>query len=311
MSKVRELRQKLGQAFDAWKSALEARDSAKPEERESADTKVAEAKAKYERLKQDVSDAEAFEAEEKAMAGEHISDVNRRQGGSQGGGEEAELDKIRKKYRLLRRMDLAQRGKVIDGVEAEMAQEADKEARQSGISLSGTVRIPGLLKMGETRADLAVGTNTAGGYTVFTEPGGLIPILEPKLVTRALGAEILTGLTGNLTFPRNNADSAATWEGENTDNDQTDITFDTVALSPKRLGCFVVIGKQLMIQSSIDVENYVRRRMNFAIGRAVDVAAINGSGSSNQPTGVLNTSGIGSVAIGTNGGNPTILGIIS
>lgn len=305
MSKVRELRQKLGQAFDAWKSALEARDSAKPEERESADTKVAEAKAKYERLKQDVSDAEAFEAEEKAMAGEHISDVNRRQGGSQGGGEEAELDKIRKKYRLLRHMDLAQRGKVIDGVEAEMAQEADKEARQSGISLSGTVRIPGLLKMGETRADLAVGTNTAGGYTVFTEPGGLIPILEPKLVTRALGAEILTGLTGNLTFPRNNADSAATWEGENTDNDQTDITFDTVALSPKRLGCFVVIGKQLMIQSSIDVENYVRRRMNFAIGRAVDVAAINGSGSSNQPTGVLNTSGIGSVAIGTNGGNPT------
>ena len=38
---------------------------------------------------------------------------------------------------------------------------------------------------------------------------------------------------------------------------------------------------------------------------AIDTAAINGSGSSNQPTGILNTSGIGSVAGGTNGLAPT------
>ena len=39
---------------------------------------------------------------------------------------------------------------------------------------------------------------------------------------------------------------------------------------------------------------------------AIDTAAINGSGSSNQPTGILNTSGIGSVAGGTNGLAPTL-----
>ena len=39
---------------------------------------------------------------------------------------------------------------------------------------------------------------------------------------------------------------------------------------------------------------------------AIDTAAINGSGGSNQPTGILNTSGIGSVAGGTNGLAPTL-----
>ena len=39
---------------------------------------------------------------------------------------------------------------------------------------------------------------------------------------------------------------------------------------------------------------------------AIDTAAINGSGSSNQPLGILNTSGIGSVAGGTNGLAPTL-----
>ena len=49
-------------------------------------------------------------------------------------------------------------------------------------------------------------------------------------------------------------------------------------------------------------------RNNFVglLADAIDTAAINGSGSSNQPTGILNTSGIGSVAGGTNGASPTL-----
>ena len=49
-------------------------------------------------------------------------------------------------------------------------------------------------------------------------------------------------------------------------------------------------------------------RNNFValLADAIDTAAINGSGSSNQPTGILNTSGIGSVAGVTNGASPTL-----
>jgi hypothetical protein len=38
---------------------------------------------------------------------------------------------------------------------------------------------------------------------------------------------------------------------------------------------------------------------------AIDTAALNGAGSSNQPPGVLNITGIDSVALGTNGTAPT------
>jgi HK97 family phage major capsid protein len=41
------------------------------------------------------------------------------------------------------------------------------------------------------------------------------------------------------------------------------------------------------------------------IALMIDLGALNGSGSSNQPRGVMNTVGIGSVAGGTNGLAPT------
>ena len=43
---------------------------------------------------------------------------------------------------------------------------------------------------------------------------------------------------------------------------------------------------------------------------AIDLAAINGLGSSNQPTGILKTSGIGDVAMGAAGGVPTYDAIV-
>ena len=50
----------------------------------------------------------------------------------------------------------------------------------------------------------------------------------------------------------------------------------------------------------------IRNDFVALLADAIDTAAIKGSGSSNQPTGILNTSGIGSVAGGTNGASPTL-----
>ena len=54
------------------------------------------------------------------------------------------------------------------------------------------------------------------------------------------------------------------------------------------------------------IEQTIRAGFIAIIANAIDAAALNGSGSSNQPTGVLNTSGINSVAIATNGGSPDL-----
>ena len=64
------------------------------------------------------------------------------------------------------------------------------------------------------------------------------------------------------------------------------------------------ISRKMLLQSSLDVEAFVRNDLATSLALAIDSAAINGTGASNQPTGILNTSGIGSVVGGTNGAAP-------
>ncbi len=207
------------------------------------------------------------------------------------------------RYSLMRAISLAAAGKQLDGIEAEMSQEAEREFRASGITPTGNLFIPSMLtRKGMERRDMTAGTTTAGGFTIPTELGDLIPFLDPRLAVLQAGATLLTGLTGNIDFPRNDAAATAVWEGENDPNAETSPTFDRIQMSPNRLGAFTDISKQLMVQSSIDVENFVRGRLNEAINRALDYALINGDGSTQLITGILNTSGIGSVACGTDGG---------
>jgi HK97 family phage major capsid protein/HK97 family phage prohead protease len=160
----------------------------------------------------------------------------------------------------------------------------------------------------DQRRDLTVGTPTAGGNLVATDllSGSFIDLLRNRMVLPQLGAMMLTDLNGNVAIPRQSGAGTAYWVAENGAVTESQQTVDQVTLSPKTLGALTEISRQLMLQSSIDVEGFVRRDLATGIALALDLAAIHGSGSSNQPTGVLATSGIGSVALGTNGGTPDI-----
>lgn len=221
-------------------------------------------------------------------------------------GEAGEKKEVAQNYSIIKAIRSQLPNQKLDGREAEMHQEAIKEARQSGLEVEG-VGMPSFLK--ESR-DLVVGTTTAGGHTVATDLGGLIPILRPQLQTESLGATVLSGLVGNLDLPRNNAAGAAVWEGEQDENAETNPSFDKISLSPNRLGAKTHISKQLLAQSSISVEQFVRDDLNMAVRIAVDAAAINGSGAGSIPTGILNTAGIGDVAGGTNGLAPTFANLV-
>jgi HK97 family phage major capsid protein len=215
------------------------------------------------------------------------------------------------RFSLLKAVRDAAEGRSQTGFEAEMQQEAEKEARASGISMSGSVRIPSFVANPEKRTDMVVGTTTVGGHTVQTDLGALIPFLDPRTVVRDAGATYLTGLVGNLDLPRNNAATTATWDTEIAAATETNPTFDKISLTPKRLNALTKISKQLLAQSSVSIENFVRGRLIEANGRALDIAALNGATGGNNPVGVLKTSGIGSVAGGTNGLAPTWANLVA
>lgn len=214
---------------------------------------------------------------------------------------QTEEQKVIKRYSFLNVINARAKGKPLTGLEAEMHQEAEREAARTNLDIQGV----GIPSMFFQKRDLTAGTATQYGSTIQTDVGPIIEYLWPRMVTEKLGAAIMPGLTSNISFPRKDSVPTGTWEGENDANAESSPTVDTVSLSPNRLGTYVDVSKQLLVQTTVPaLEAMVRRDIEMAIGQAVDTAALNGSGSGNQPTGILNTSGIGDVAGGTDGAAP-------
>jgi HK97 family phage major capsid protein len=214
-----------------------------------------------------------------------------------------EAQKIKEQYSFLRMVRGMVSGK-LDGLEQEMHEEAQKEARESGVEVKG-FGIPLMVLEGRAQSVLGGTQPDDGGQLVKDEAMQWIDMLKDALVTRQLGANYITGLKGTVPFDKITQGALSTWKGEIAELDESTLKFSGAEMKPNRLGTFTVISKQLMIQSTPSIEALVRRELAESIAYAVDKAAINGSGTAPEPRGVLNTSGIGSVPIATNGGAPT------
>jgi HK97 family phage major capsid protein len=161
------------------------------------------------------------------------------------------------------------------------------------------------------KRDLTAGTNNAGGFTVATDmrAGDFISVLRNAMVIDTLGTRMLTGLQGNVAIPKQSASASAFWVAENSAPTESQQTIAQVTMSPKTVGAFTDVSRRLLLQSSIDVENMVQTDLAAILGLAIQQAAINGTGASNQPTGLL--AAITSTVIGgTNGLAPTWQNII-
>lgn len=154
--------------------------------------------------------------------------------------------------------------------------------------------------------DLTVGTDSAGGYLVATNllAANFIDLLRNRMVVQLAGATILRDLVGDIAIPKQTGGATAYWVAESGAPTESQQTLGQVALAPKTVGAFTDYSRKLLIQSSIDMENFVRQDLTKVIGLALDLASLHGTGSSNQPTGIAATSGIGAVAGGTNGAAP-------
>jgi HK97 family phage major capsid protein len=161
--------------------------------------------------------------------------------------------------------------------------------------------------------DLVVGTDTAGGHTVATDllASSFIDLLRNAMALVPMGIRMMTDLNGNIAIPRATGGATAYWVAESGAPTESQQAFDQVPMTPKTVGAFTDISRKLLLQSSIDVEAFVRQDLATVLGLAIDQAGINGTGSSNQPRGILTTSGIGSVAGGTNGAAPTYEHIVN
>jgi HK97 family phage major capsid protein/HK97 family phage prohead protease len=125
------------------------------------------------------------------------------------------------------------------------------------------------------------------------------------------GARMLGGLTGDVKIPKKTAASTAAFvNGEGTAAAESEMTIGNVSMSPKTLGAFTDVTRQLIIQSSLDVEALIRDDLASSIAIAIDNAGLEGSGSAGNPTGILNQTGVNQV---TNfaAANPTFAEVVT
>jgi HK97 family phage major capsid protein len=219
--------------------------------------------------------------------------------------------------KLLRHLHRSAKGAnvgAIDGIEAEMIQEGEREARAAGIE-SGGIMLPRILVRRQSRdnvefRDMTAGTAGEGGQTVATTKAGLLDDFFNGSVIRQAGATVLEGLVSNLDIPRLAAGTTPAKKAENAAADEVSPTTAMLSLTPKRLPAYIDISELLLKQSSSAIETILRTHLTNQM-LAVQEAAFFHGGGTNEANGIAGTSGIGSVAGGTNGLAPTLAHLIA
>ncbi len=209
-------------------------------------------------------------------------------------------DKETKRFSFVRALNfLANQGDASARRAAEFEIEVGEAAAKKYERSSNGIVVPNEV----LRRDLVAGTPSAGGNLVADEllSGSFIDLLRNRLALANAGVTMLSGLQGNISIPRQASASTAYWVGENVAPTESQQSIDQVNMTPKTVGAFVDYSRRLLLQSSIDVEGMVRNDLARVIALELDRAGIYGTGSTNQPLGLVNTTGVGSQTISTFG----------
>lgn len=175
----------------------------------------------------------------------------------------------------------------LDGFEREVAEENAYQAGEAFDPQRILIRFDQLA----TR-DLTKGTASAGGYLAGGETQEAIDILRPWSVTNRAGILVETGLRGDQLLPKTTAKATPAWlSSEASTVSGSTPTLAQIAMTPKTAAAQVQFSRQFALQANADA--FVRRELLRTVGTAVDQAVLNGSGAAGQPTGLLNTPGIG------------------
>ena len=149
------------------------------------------------------------------------------------------------------------------------------------------------------KRDLNVGTAADGGNLVSDDllSGSFIELLRNKMAIMEAGVTMLTGLEGNISIPKQDGTTSAYWVGEGGSPTEGQQSFTQISMTPKTIGAFTDFTRRTLLQSSIDIEAFVRDDIAKKIALELDRTAIYGTGTSNQPLGLKDTSGIGSQSL--------------
>jgi HK97 family phage major capsid protein/HK97 family phage prohead protease len=190
------------------------------------------------------------------------------------------------KFNIIKAINEARNGKLT-GLEAEVNQEGLNEKRKLGVDARDmhAINMPEML-FTRTQSVTGGAGGDLGGDLVFTEPGRYIDFLYPNTPTLSL-CSVAENLVGNIDFPKQTSSYTLNWQTETGTDTAQDINFDKVNMSPKRAVITASMSNQLLRQEySRGIEQRVIQQLNLSFNKGLENAVLNGSGTSNVPSGI-------------------------
>lgn len=241
------------------------------------DNRLSELPTICEREKRELTEAETREMEqltaERSDLQRQLNDIER--------GEAREVPKDKgQKFSLLSAIRSIVNGGKFEGAYADEVREM---AKRSGLEFG--VDGPSILMKASAPERRALdGVLTAGNnFSVNTHNGGLemvredvLPIIEALYnftVLERAGANFYNGLVGNAKIPTMSKINFG-FKAENAAADNVTPTMGKAYLTPQRLTGYVYISKQLLAQTSQDIEANIRLQISKAIAEAFESAVL-------------------------------------
>lgn len=270
---------------------------------------TAEERSQFSTLNSEIADLDSLIATERSLEAFKAGRAASVGSGAEGNRDTSKGDKRDLAGYNLNRALLARiEQRVLDGVEAEMQAEAEKRALADGIELTGNgiVVLEDLKqKRGQTVTLQTANPGDQGGVLVEKKVQGVLEVLQANTFLDKVGARFMTGLTGNLSFPVQETMPTIQELTEIEQMNDSEILFSAFDMIPARRGTTIPVSKQLLKQTSFDMQNFVINAIGEALAQKMNSEAI-----SNLLT--IITSGNGNLlALGTNGAVPTYNDIVA
>jgi HK97 family phage major capsid protein len=208
----------------------------------------------------------------------------------------------------VRGMIAAAIGSPIPGLDIARSMEISHELRnRPGRAFQG---FPCPIEALSLRADYARKLETRQEITTVlpaTGPGGnliaqvldasrYVDALRARTVVRQAGAQVISGVVGNLNIPRMKQFGQVQWFNEGDTILKTDESFDQVSFLPRHCGAISTYSRNLLLQATPDVEMIIRDDLSRLLALDMDRVALVGTGQGAEPLGIINNPACGTIA---------------
>lgn len=158
---------------------------------------------------------------------------------------------------------------------------------------------------GRVNQDLSMWDESLGGALLGSvQQGELIDLIRSKEIISRLGAtEFTFPSNGRIQWPRMTSDMSGYWVGEAQNITESNIGTGLLTMIAKKLAAICDVPNDLLRFQTISSEQLIRNSIAAAFARKLDVAALTGTGSENEPRGIVNYSTVNSFTASTVGAN--------